>query len=117
MDDVQPITHGSGSISIPTLSTSREPSLKALAEHGIGCVIVFEYLFFQSQVKDEGTARKDLQQDLTVIVRKYQESGVQDIVNTCITEAFQQHGESVDDLCPVLVGIAQANQMSKKFLK
>ncbi|KAI6006295.1 hypothetical protein F5J12DRAFT_114517 [Pisolithus orientalis] len=114
---MQPIEHGSSFISIPTLSMSRQPSLMALAEHGIGCVIVFEYLFFQLQVTDGGTTRQDVQQDLTVIVRTYQKSGVQNTVIACIAEAFQQHGESVDDLCAMLVGIAQANQMSKKFLK
>ncbi|KAI6138657.1 hypothetical protein BKA82DRAFT_1007090 [Pisolithus tinctorius] len=89
----------------------------ALVEHGIGCVIVFEYLYFQLQVKDRSTARQDLQQDLLVAVGKYQRSGVQDNVHAYIAKAFQQHGESVDDLCPMLVGIAQANQMSKEFLK
>ncbi|KIO05649.1 hypothetical protein M404DRAFT_999770, partial [Pisolithus tinctorius Marx 270] len=113
----QSIKHGSYSISIPTLSMSSQPSLMALAEHGIGCVIVFECLFFQLQVKDGADARKDLQQDLTEIVRKYQKSGVQNAVIAHIAAAFQQHGESVDDLCPMLVGIAQENQMSKKFLK
>ncbi|KIN97617.1 hypothetical protein M404DRAFT_889515 [Pisolithus tinctorius Marx 270] len=112
----QPIKHSSTSISICTLSTSQQCPLQALAEHGIGCVIVFEFLFFQLQVKDGGTNRMDLQQDLTVIVRKYQKSGVQSTVIACIAEAFQQHGENVDDLCPTLVGIAQANQMSKTFL-
>ncbi|KAI6030521.1 hypothetical protein F5J12DRAFT_295985 [Pisolithus orientalis] len=67
---VQPIKQGSYPISIPTLSMSRQPSLMALAEHGIGCVIVFEYLFFQSQVKDRGISRKDLQLDLTMVIAK-----------------------------------------------
>ncbi|KIN99268.1 hypothetical protein M404DRAFT_1004932, partial [Pisolithus tinctorius Marx 270] len=82
-----------------------------------GCVIVFEYLFFQLQVKDRGATRKGLQQDLTLTVQKYQKSGVQKIVNACIAEAFQQHGERVDNLCPMLVGIAKEHQMSKKFLE
>ncbi|KAI6143898.1 hypothetical protein BKA82DRAFT_4178705 [Pisolithus tinctorius] len=111
----QSIKHGSYSISIPTLSMSSQPSLMALAEHGIGCVIVFECLFFQLQVKDGADARKDLQQDLTEIVRKYQKSGVQNAVIAHIAAAFQQHGESVDDLCPMLVGIAQENQMCKTY--
>ncbi|KAI6142238.1 hypothetical protein BKA82DRAFT_2603790 [Pisolithus tinctorius] len=115
---VQNIKHESSYISIPMLSMSRQPSMLAIAEHGIGCVIVFEYLFFQLQVvKDGGTTQKDLQQDLTVIVSKYQKSGVQKTVIAHIAEAFQQHGDSVDDLCPMLVGIAQANQMSKTFPK
>ncbi|KAI6140396.1 hypothetical protein BKA82DRAFT_4213248 [Pisolithus tinctorius] len=111
------IIHDNHSISIPILSMSSHPSLMALAEHGIGCVIVFECLFFQLQVKDEANDRKDLQQHLTEIVRKYEKSGVQKAVIAHIAAAFQQHGESVDDLCPMLVGIAQENQMSKKFLK
>ncbi|KAI5984577.1 hypothetical protein F5J12DRAFT_77158 [Pisolithus orientalis] len=116
---LQPIKHNSTSISIPALSTSQQHPLKALVEHGIGCVIVFEYLFFQLQVKDRGTTRGDLPQHLTLIVQKYQKSGVQEIVNACIAEAFQQHGEWVDDLYPKLVGMAQAqaHQMSKKFLE
>ncbi|KAI6008887.1 hypothetical protein F5J12DRAFT_57838 [Pisolithus orientalis] len=112
---VELIGHSSSSISIPELYTSQLHPLKALVEHGIGCVIVFEYLFFQLQVKDRGTIREDLQQDLTLIVQKYQKSGVQEIVNACIAEAFQQHGDRVDDLCPMLVGIAQANQMCKTY--
>ncbi|KIN96736.1 hypothetical protein M404DRAFT_1006533, partial [Pisolithus tinctorius Marx 270] len=107
----QPIKHGSTSIFIPILCTSHLHTLNALVEHGIGCVIVFEYLFFQLQVKDRGTTRKHLEQDLTLVVQKYQKSGVQEIVNACIAEAFQQHGERVDDICPMLVGIAQAHQM------
>ncbi|KIO05673.1 hypothetical protein M404DRAFT_513669 [Pisolithus tinctorius Marx 270] len=114
---VQSIKHDNHSISIPTLSRSSQPSIMALAEHGIGCVIVFECLFFQLQAKDGANAKKDLQQDLTEIVKKYQKSGVQNAVIAHIAAAFQQHGESVDDLCPMLVGIAQENQMSKKILK
>ncbi|KAI6151284.1 hypothetical protein BKA82DRAFT_4125944 [Pisolithus tinctorius] len=113
----QSIKHDNHSISIPTLSRSSQPSIMALAEHGIGCVIVFECLFFQLQAKDGANAKKDLQQDLTEIVKKYQKSGVQNAVIAHIAAAFQQHGESVDDLCPMLVGIAQENQMSKKILK
>ncbi|KAI6141684.1 hypothetical protein BKA82DRAFT_1003432, partial [Pisolithus tinctorius] len=109
------IEHSSDSISIPKLCTSQLHPLKTLVEHGIGCVIVFEYLFFQWQVKDRGSTRKDLQQDLTLIVQKYQKSGVQEFVNARIAEAFQQHGERVDDLCPLLVGIAQANRMCKTY--
>ncbi|KIO01396.1 hypothetical protein M404DRAFT_732610 [Pisolithus tinctorius Marx 270] len=114
---VQFIKHDNHTISIPILSLSSQPSLMTLAEHGIGCVIVFECLFFQLQVKDGANSRKDLQQALTETVRKYQKSGVQNIVIAHIAAAFQQHGESLDDLCPMLVGIAQENQMSKKFLK
>ncbi|KIO05029.1 hypothetical protein M404DRAFT_1000118, partial [Pisolithus tinctorius Marx 270] len=106
-----PIKHGSSLNSIPTLSMSRQPSMMALAEHGIGCVIVFEYLFFQLQVKGGGTTRMDVKQNLKVIVREYKKSGVQHTVIAHIAEAFQQHGESVDALCPMLVDIAQANQM------
>ncbi|KIO00938.1 hypothetical protein M404DRAFT_745771 [Pisolithus tinctorius Marx 270] len=112
---MQWITHRSKSISIPKLCTSQLHPLKTIVEHGIGCVIVFEYLFFQLQVKDRGPTRKDFQQDLTLIVQKYQKSGVQEIVNACIAEAFQQHGERVDDLCPLLAGIAWANQMCKTY--
>ncbi|KAI6138531.1 hypothetical protein BKA82DRAFT_1005778, partial [Pisolithus tinctorius] len=111
----QSINHNSHSISIPTLSMSSQPSLMALAEHGIGCVIVFECLFFHLQVKDGANASKDLQQDLTEVVRKYQKSGVQNAVITHIAAAFQQHGESVDDLSLMLVGIAQDNQMCKTY--
>ncbi|KAI6146833.1 hypothetical protein BKA82DRAFT_4156113 [Pisolithus tinctorius] len=94
---------------------SRQPFLLVLAEHAIGCVIVLEYLFFQLQVKDGSNKRKDLQQHLTEIVRKYQKSGVQNTVIENIAVAFKQHGESVDDFCTMLVGIAQANQICKTY--
>ncbi|KAI6139295.1 hypothetical protein BKA82DRAFT_4223615 [Pisolithus tinctorius] len=68
-----------------------------------------------SQVKDSGIAKNDLQLDLTTVIQKYQQSSVQNTVNAQIAVAFQKHGESVDDLCPMLVDIAQANQMCKTY--
>ncbi|KIO12043.1 hypothetical protein M404DRAFT_994085, partial [Pisolithus tinctorius Marx 270] len=107
------ITHQYQSSNMPTLSTSKKYSMKFVVEHGIGCTLVFEYLYFLLQARQ---GRSHFQADLTVAVTEYQTSGVQANVNQHIEAAFQEYGEDVEILCPILVDIARENQMSKKFL-
>ncbi|KAI6103364.1 hypothetical protein F5141DRAFT_1065201 [Pisolithus sp. B1] len=61
----------------------------------------------------DNNGRNDLQKDLTSAVEKYQGSGIHAKVNTLIQEAFDKYGNNVDVLCPILVDIAQQNQLSK----
>ncbi|KAI6094772.1 hypothetical protein F5141DRAFT_835906 [Pisolithus sp. B1] len=75
-----------------------------------GAVLVFEYLYFLLQARN---GRQDLQEDLTSAVEQYQSSGTCAKVNTLIQEAFEKYGDNVDVLCPILVHIAQQNQLSK----
>ncbi|KAI6025421.1 hypothetical protein EDC04DRAFT_239102 [Pisolithus marmoratus] len=75
-----------------------------------GAVLVFEYLYFSLQGKEDG---HDLQEDLTLAVKKYETSGVHANVQKHINAAFQEHGEDVEILCPILVDIAKQNQMCK----
>ncbi|KAI6138111.1 hypothetical protein BKA82DRAFT_1004639, partial [Pisolithus tinctorius] len=99
-------------LKIPHLSLSKKSSMKYIAQHGIGAILVFEYLYFLLQDK----AREgDLQDNLTQAVKQYQTSGVHDNVNKLIDRAFQEHGEDVEVLCPILVDIAKENQMSKNL--
>lgn len=99
---------------MPMLSASMTSSMKFVVEHGIGCLLVFEYLHFLFQGKN-GT--RYLEEDLAVAVRAYQISGVQANVHQLIEAAFQEHGEDVENLCPILVDVARKNQMSKMILK
>ncbi|KAI6010292.1 hypothetical protein EDC04DRAFT_2769900 [Pisolithus marmoratus] len=109
---VPAIYHTCPTLRMPTLSTSRKHSMESIAEHGIGCLLVFEYLYFWLQ---GSKARNDLQKNLTWAVEEYQTSGTQDKVHECIKAAFKQHGDSVDVLCPTLMEIAKKYQMSKKL--
>ncbi|KIK17669.1 hypothetical protein PISMIDRAFT_685004 [Pisolithus microcarpus 441] len=97
-------------LTIPTFSTSMQYSAQNIAENGIGAILVFEYLYFLLQVKQ---GRNDIQKDLNLAVKKYESSGIQATVNKLIQEAFQNHGDNVEIICPILVKIAKENQLSK----
>ncbi|KAI6113457.1 hypothetical protein EDD16DRAFT_1897089 [Pisolithus croceorrhizus] len=84
--------------------------MQPIAEHGVGSILVFEYLYFLLQAKN---SRDDLQEDLTSAVEKYQSSGTHAKVSKLIKEAFEKCGENVGTLCPILVSIAKDNQLSK----
>ncbi|KAI6127606.1 hypothetical protein EDD16DRAFT_246540 [Pisolithus croceorrhizus] len=75
-----------------------------------GAILVFEYLYFLLQARN---GRQDLQEYLTSAVEQYQSSGTCAKVNTLIQEAFEKYGDNVDVLYPILVDIAQQNQLSK----
>ncbi|KAI6016055.1 hypothetical protein PISMIDRAFT_689537, partial [Pisolithus microcarpus 441] len=104
------ISHPAQSLKIPTFSTSMQYSAQNIAQNGIGAILVFEYLYFLLQVKP---GRNDLQEDLNLAGEEYQSSGIQAKVNKLIQEAFQNHDDNVEVLCPILVKIAQGNQLSK----
>ncbi|KIK13268.1 hypothetical protein PISMIDRAFT_688848 [Pisolithus microcarpus 441] len=105
-----PISHHVKSLTIPTFSTTMQYSKQCIAENGIGAILVFEYLYFLMQVKDE---RNDLQEDMNLAVEEYKSSGIHAKVNKLIQEAFQNHDDDVEILCPILVKIAQQNQLCK----
>ncbi|KIK18996.1 hypothetical protein PISMIDRAFT_683515 [Pisolithus microcarpus 441] len=54
-----------------------------------------------------------MQECLTLAVKEYQSSGIHNKVEESIQKAFENWGDNVDDLCPILVHIAQENQLSK----
>ncbi|KAI6149800.1 hypothetical protein BKA82DRAFT_393771 [Pisolithus tinctorius] len=97
---------------MPTLAISPQSSMQFIAEHGIGAVLVFEYLYFLLQANK---LNSDIQTGLKLAVSMYQTSGVQATVAKLVTAAFQQHGEDVKSLSPILVGIAKENQMCMKL--
>ncbi|KAI6104273.1 hypothetical protein EDD16DRAFT_1699753 [Pisolithus croceorrhizus] len=99
---------------MPTLSTSMQSSMQYVAEHGIGAVLVFEYLYFLLQARN---AQRGLQEYLNLAIQTYQSSGIHDQVNKLIQEAFQKYGEDVETLSPVFVGIAEENKLSKMLNK
>lgn len=107
---VPAITNFGQSLTMPMLSTSRQYSMQYIAEHGIGSVLVFEYLYFLLQVKN---GSNHIQEDLTLAVEEYQRSGVHAKVNKLIQAAFAQYGQDVKTLCPILLQIAKENQLSK----
>ncbi|KAI6148778.1 hypothetical protein BKA82DRAFT_992678 [Pisolithus tinctorius] len=84
-------------------------------EHGIGSILVFEYLYFLLQI-NEGSC-DDVEECLILAVKEYQMSGIQATVIDLIAAGLQTHGQNIGALCNVLVDIAKANQMSKKLLK
>ncbi|KAI6139511.1 hypothetical protein BKA82DRAFT_778709 [Pisolithus tinctorius] len=96
------------SVQMPTLAISQTPSLQYVAAYGIGAILVFEYLYFLLQANK---VNGGLQANLEQAVRTYQTSGVQATVAKLITAAFQHHGEDVEVLTPILVGIAKENQI------
>ncbi|KAI6151490.1 hypothetical protein BKA82DRAFT_2874307 [Pisolithus tinctorius] len=105
---VPTITDYSSSLQMPTLPISQKPSMQYVATYGIGAILVFEYLYFLLQAKK---VNGDFQANLEQAVTRYQTSGVQATVAKLITAAFQHHGEDVEVLTPILVGIAKENQM------
>ncbi|KAI5990567.1 hypothetical protein F5J12DRAFT_475985 [Pisolithus orientalis] len=93
-----PAIYHDQSLKMPKLSPLMQSSMKFIAQHGIGAILVFEYLYFLLQ----GKGRKgDLQENLTLAVKHYQ------------TSAFQEHGENVEVLCSIFLDIAKKNQISK----
>ncbi|KAI6041132.1 hypothetical protein EDC04DRAFT_1330346 [Pisolithus marmoratus] len=81
---------------MPTLSNSKPYSLKYTAEQGIGVILVLEYLYFCCRQKlDKMTCRSS--------------------VSKLVTKAVQEYGENVEILCPILVDVAKAHQMSRNL--
>ncbi|KAI6101818.1 hypothetical protein F5141DRAFT_1135905, partial [Pisolithus sp. B1] len=78
-----------------------------------GSILVFEYMYFSLQVNPD---EQNVEKHFRMAVKEYQTSGVQAKVTALIVVAFQEHGENVEVLCPILVNIAKENQMSKKLL-
>ncbi|KAI6115869.1 hypothetical protein F5141DRAFT_633091 [Pisolithus sp. B1] len=89
---------------------SKKYSRQYIAEHGIGAILVFEYLYFLLQAQH---GRHNLQESLTLAVKEYKRSGIHARVNESIQETFEKYGDNVDILCPILVDIAKENQLSK----
>ncbi|KIK21549.1 hypothetical protein PISMIDRAFT_681244, partial [Pisolithus microcarpus 441] len=54
---------------MPTLSSSVLYSMQYFAEHGLGSLLVLEYLYFLFQVQDR---RNNMQESLTLAVKEYQ---------------------------------------------
>ncbi|KIK14515.1 hypothetical protein PISMIDRAFT_687869 [Pisolithus microcarpus 441] len=104
------ISHPAQSLNIPTFSTTMQYSRQCIAEDGVGAILVFEYLYFLLQEKDGSNS---LQEDLNLAAEEYKSSGIHAKVNKLIQAAFQNHGDDVETLCPILVKIAQQNQLSK----
>lgn len=86
--------------------------MKFIIEHSIGAILVFEYLYFLLQRKGDKHA---FQEDLNLAVKTYEASGVCANVHQHISAAFQEHGQDVEHLCPILVHIVTENQMSKSL--
>ncbi|KAI6110681.1 hypothetical protein EDD16DRAFT_1609975 [Pisolithus croceorrhizus] len=107
------ITHASKPFLMSPLSTSLQSPMMYIVEHGIGSILVFEYMYFLLQVNPD---EKNVEKHFKIAVKEYQTSGVQAKVIALIAVAFQEHGENVEVLCPILVNIAKENQMSKKLL-
>ncbi|KAI6152703.1 hypothetical protein EDD17DRAFT_1635520, partial [Pisolithus thermaeus] len=104
------VVYLSGSLALPTLSTSMQYSRQYIAEHGLGTILVFEYSYFLSQ---EQNRRHTFRESLTLAVKEYQSSGIYAKVNESIQRAFEKYGDKVDNLCAVLVHLAKENQLSK----
>ncbi|KAI6018549.1 hypothetical protein BKA83DRAFT_4313311, partial [Pisolithus microcarpus] len=102
------ISHPRQSITMPMLSSSMWYSRHYYAELGLGSILVFEYLYFLLQMQD---GRNNLQESLTLAVKEYQSSGIHTKVNKSIQTAFEHYGDSMDDLCPILLHIAKENQL------
>ncbi|KIK13873.1 hypothetical protein PISMIDRAFT_688366 [Pisolithus microcarpus 441] len=105
-----PIAQSGQPLTMPTLSSSMQYSRQYYAEHGLGSILVFEYLYFLLQVPD---GRNNMQDCLTLAVKEYQGSGIHTKVNESIQKAFEKCGDNMDALCPILVHIAKENQLSK----
>ncbi|KIK22271.1 hypothetical protein PISMIDRAFT_680487, partial [Pisolithus microcarpus 441] len=54
---------------MPTMSSSVQYSMQYYAEHGLGSILVFEYLYFLLQVQD---GRNNIQECLNLAVKEYQ---------------------------------------------
>lgn len=84
--------------------------MQYIVEHSIGAILVFEYLYFLLQSKEDVD---DFQDPLNLALQTYEASGVHANVETHISAAFQEHDDDVASLCSVFVGIVHENQMSK----
>ncbi|KAI6128635.1 hypothetical protein EDD16DRAFT_72936 [Pisolithus croceorrhizus] len=66
---VPTISHAAFALTMPTLSTSKTYSMQYIAEHGIGSILVFEYLYFLLQAR---SVESILQEHLNLAVETYQ---------------------------------------------
>ncbi|KAI5991981.1 hypothetical protein EDC04DRAFT_1328295 [Pisolithus marmoratus] len=72
------------------------------------CHIQCNILLNRALVKDE---RNDVQVALDLAIAEYQTSGITESVCKLINEAFQQHGNNIQILPPILLQVAQEKQM------
>ena len=77
----------------------------------IGCILIFEYLYFLSQRNKDVQNNQDENQYLKLAINTYQQSGIQAIVVNSLQNAIQQHGDDHDTLRKVIIDIVLANQM------
>ena len=71
----------------------------------IGCVLIFEYLYFLLQ------NNKDESHILELAINTYQQSGLQATVVHSLQDVIQQHGDDYDTLEKAVIDIVLNNQM------
>ncbi|KAI6138891.1 hypothetical protein BKA82DRAFT_4342769 [Pisolithus tinctorius] len=82
----------------------------SIAEHGVYCLLIFEYCYFLLQ-NGKAPKKKDV---IALAVKDYKSSGIKGTIHQAIKSAVQQHGHNLEDLCQTLVQIILENRLSHK---
>ncbi|KAI6106849.1 hypothetical protein EV401DRAFT_2077587 [Pisolithus croceorrhizus] len=91
---------------------SQDTTTQSIAEHGVRCLLIFEYCYFLLQ-KEKSPAEQDV---IPLAIKEYKDFNVAATVCKAVETAVQQHDQNVDELCQALLQVVLENRMSCRFL-
>lgn len=87
------------------------PTVQAVAEHAIACLLVTEHAYFLMQ-----HGHHTWEEALLLSVEQFKSSNNQTTISQSIKADFHDHNGNVDGLCDATLKIIMENCMSKKLL-
>ncbi|KAI6145526.1 hypothetical protein BKA82DRAFT_21403 [Pisolithus tinctorius] len=93
-------------------ASSLEVTTLSIAEHGVYCLLIFEYCYFLLQ-NGQAPMNKDV---IPVAIHEYKSSCIEVTIHQAVKSAVQQHGHHLEHLCPTLLEIVLENRLSHKLV-
>ncbi|KAI6114556.1 hypothetical protein F5141DRAFT_1291245 [Pisolithus sp. B1] len=91
---------------------SQDATTQSIAEHGVRCLLIFEYCYFLLQ-NEKCPAEQDV---IPLAIKEYKGFNVAATVHQAVETAVQQHDQDVDELCQALLQVVLQNRMSHRYL-
>ncbi|KAI6123637.1 hypothetical protein EDD16DRAFT_1704243 [Pisolithus croceorrhizus] len=85
--------------------SSQDATTQSIAEHGIRCLLIFEYCYFLLQ-NDQSPAEQDV---IPLAIKEYKGFNVAATVHQAVETAVQQYDHHVDELCQALLQVVFQN--------
>ncbi|KAI6140656.1 hypothetical protein BKA82DRAFT_245496 [Pisolithus tinctorius] len=91
---------------------SEEVTTYSIAEHGIYCLLIFEYCYFLLQ-NGQAPVNEDV---VSLAVNEYKSSGMEATIQQAVKSAVEQHGHDWRVLCQTLLQTILDNRLSHKLV-